>query len=368
VSDPRTRTPGDARTTPVRIKDIADDLGVSVAAVSRALRNRGEISSETRALVLKRAAELNYQPNLVARALVTGRSGLMGLVVPDLVHSFFAELAVGLSGALRRSGFNLVVASSDEDGELERQEIDRLLARGVDAILIASTQQSAETFRPILERNVPCVLLDRWFAGLSANFVGVDDEKVGTIATEHLLQMGCNRVAHISGTGVSTSRGRLEGYTKTLAHHGIPFREDYVICVEHLDKSAFSGGYTAAVKLLRCNPIPDGIFCCNDPMAIGAMRAILEAGLRIPDDVALIGCGNLHYDTALQVPLSSIDQRSEVLGERAAQLAVRLIEAHGPIRPKVILLEPSLIIRKSSEKLALRFAHSLERVASERAS
>ena len=363
MADPRKKTPGDARSAPVRIKDIADDLGVSVAAVSRALRNRGEISSEKRALVLKRAAELNYRPNLVARALVTGRSGLMGLVVPDLVHSFFAELAVALSRALRRSGFNLLIASSDEDAELERQEIDRLVSRGVDALLVASTQPTSDTFHSILDPNTPCVLLDRWFAGLSANFVGVDDEKVGTIATEHLLQIGCRHVAHISGTGVSTSRGRLEGYTKTLARYGIPINDDHIVSVQQLDKAAVSGGYAAARKLLLCDPRPDGIFCCNDPMAIGAMQAIFEAGLRIPSDIALIGCGNLHYDSALHVPLSSIDQRSEALGERAAELAIRLVEAREPVRPKVILLEPSLIVRKSTERPALRLMESLERAA-----
>jgi len=354
--------------TPVRIKDIADDLGVSVAVVSRALRNRGEISSETRALVLKRAAELNYRPNLVARALVTGRSSLMGLIVPDLVHSFFAELAVALSAALRRSGFNLVISSSDEDPDLERQEIDRLAARGVDALLIASTQPTPDSFHSVMEQNIPCVLLDRRFEGLSANFVGVDDEKVGMMATAHLIDIGCQRVAHISGTGVSTSRGRLVGYTKTLAERGIPFRDEYVVSVRHLDKSAISGGYLAAQKLLQCNPRPDGIFCCNDPMAIGVMRAVTEAGLTIPDDVALIGCGNLHYDGALQVPLSSIDQMSDALGERAAELALRLVEAPEPFRPKVVLLEPSLVIRKSTQRTQLRLVESRDKATSEKVS
>ena len=121
----------------VRMKDIAKDLGVSVVTVSRALRNYPDISPVTRAQILKRAEELKYSPNLAARALVTGRSSLMGLVVPDLLHTFFAELAVGLSGVLRRSGFSLVISSSEEDPELERQEIEHLLSRGVDAPLIA---------------------------------------------------------------------------------------------------------------------------------------------------------------------------------------------------------------------------------------
>jgi LacI family transcriptional regulator len=332
------------------MKDVADDLGVSIAVVSRALRNSHEISPATRARVLKRVAELNYRPNLAARALVTGRTGLMGLVVPDLVHSFFAELAVGLSSTLRQNGFGLVVSSSEEDPELEREEIERLLARGVDALLIASVQRSTEVFRSISEQSVPYVLLDRWLSGLSANFVGVNDEKVGIIATEHLIRIGCQRVAHIRGTNVSTAIGRLEGYTKALLAHHIPVRNDYIVSAKGLDRSAAAGGYAAAAKLLAVDPRPDGIFCCNDPVAIGAMRAILEVGLRIPEDIAVIGAGNLRFDDSLQVPLSSIDQRSEILGQRAAQLAIRLVTAQGPLRPKVIVLEPGLVVRKSTER------------------
>lgn len=278
----------------------------------------------------------------------------MGLIVPHLVHLFFAELALELSSALRESGFGLVVSSSEEDPELERQEIERLRARGVDALLIASVQNSAEMFRSLVEESVPYVLLDRWFSGLSANFVGVNDEKVGTIATEHLIRIGCQRVAHIRGTNVSTARGRLEGYTKTLVEHLMAVRDDYIVSVQHLDRdrSTVAGGYAAAAKLIAISPHPDGIFCCNDLVAIGAMRAILDAGLRIPDDIALIGSGNFRFDDALQIPLSSIDQRSELLGQRAAQLAIRLVTTHGETRPKAIVLEPSLVVRKSTERPA----------------
>jgi LacI family transcriptional regulator len=330
------------------MKDIADDLGVSVVTVSRALHNYAEISVETRARVHKRAQELNYRPNMTARALVTGRTHLMGLVVPGLVHSFFAELAVGLSAVLRTSGFGLVISSSEEDPELEKQEVDHLLARGVDVLLVASTQRTTETFLRVVERKVPYILLDRSFSELDANFVGVDDEKVGGIATEHLIEVGCQTIAHISGTRVSTARGRLEGYKRTLAQHGIPVNEQYIVSADQLDKSATAAGYRAAAKLISLSPRPDGIFCCNDPVAIGAMSAILDAGLRIPEDIALVGCGNLHYDSSLRVPLTSIDQRSEMIGQRAAQLAVRLVGSKGAGRAKAILLEPELIVRESS--------------------
>lgn len=341
--------PGDNRSTPVRIKDIADDLGISVAAVSRALRNRGETSPETRALVLKRAAELNYRPNLVARALVTGRSGLVGLIVPDLVHSFFAELALGVSGALRKSGVNLVVASSEEDPDLEREEIERLLARGVDALLIASTHPTGAVIAELTDRNVPCVLLDRQFPDLAASFVGVDDVKVGVMATEHLIKAGCTRIGHIRGTGVSTARERYEGYIEALARRRIPVREEHIVPVVNLDRGSHDAGYEATKVILRQNPLPDGIFCCNDPTAIGAMQAILDAGLRIPEDIALIGCGNLHYCQALKVPLSSIDQQTKSLGSHAARMALQLTE-DGPKTPRKVLLEPAVVARRSTQR------------------
>ncbi len=189
----------------VRMKDIAQDLGVSVVTVSKVLRNHSDISPETRERVLKRMKELNYRPNLAARALVTGRTNMIGLVVPDLVHPFFAEVAKGLSKVLRKKGFSLVISSSEEDPELEQQEIDNLLARGVDALILASTQWTVESFRRIEEQKTPYVLLDRKFSGLHANFVGVDDDLVGFLATKHLIEQGCRTIAHIRGTDTSTA-------------------------------------------------------------------------------------------------------------------------------------------------------------------
>lgn len=203
-----------------------------------------------------------------------------------------------------------------------------------------------------------------WIGG-SPDCLRINDEKVGAIATEHLIQIGCQRIAHIRGTDVSTTRGRVAGYTKTLTSHHIPLKGDYIVGVPRLDRSATAGGYASAAKLIALNPRPDGMFCCNDPIAIGAMRAILDAGLSIPDDIAVIGAGNLQFDDTLQVPLSSIDQRSEILGQRAAQLAIRLVNARVQLRPKAILLEPSLVIRKSTEKSLRLLIESREQTSSE---
>ncbi len=331
-----------------RMKDIARELGVSVVTVSKVLRNHTDIGEETRQRVLKRMRELNYQPNFAARALVTGRTYTVGLVVPDLVHPFFAEVAKSLAGALRPSGYSLIIASSDEDAELEAQEIGQLLARRLDAIVVASTQRTVESFRLIEEQGTPYVLIDRHLGGLAANFVGVDDVAAGELATEHLAAGGCRRIAHIRGPKVSTAEERLAGYRRVVARHGFHFPRGYVPAARGGDANSDARGHTVMQELLRLEPRPDGVFCYNDPTALGAINAILEAGLRVPADIAVIGCGNVHYDSSLRVPLSSIDQQSSAIGEHAARLALTLMEEKSPPEPRSITLQPKLVIRAST--------------------
>ncbi|MGA2133773.1 MAG: LacI family DNA-binding transcriptional regulator [Bryobacteraceae bacterium] len=333
------------------MKDIARELGVSVVTVSKVIRNHADIGQETRQRVLKRVKELNYQPNPAARALVTGKTYTAGLIVPDLMHPFFAEVATGLSNILRRKNYCLLISSSQGDPELERQEIKRLLNRRLDAIVIASTQRTVESFRRIEEQKVPYILLDRAFLGLPANFVGVDDIQMGRIATEHLIAVGCHRIAHIRGAATSTAIGRLEGYSQALLQHDLTPLQGYVIPGRSADVDSWSSGNEAMKKLLALNPPPDGVFCYNDPIAIGVIDAILEAGLRVPQDVAIIGCGNLHFDKSLRVPLSSIDQQSIAIGERAGKLLLSVIEAKVPRQPKSIMLQPRLVQRDSTRRM-----------------
>jgi LacI family transcriptional regulator len=178
----------------------------------------------------------------------------------------------------------------------------------------------------------------------------VDDEQVGMLATEHLIQVGCQRIAHIRGPEISTALGRLEGYRRALAQHGLSVLPGYLVAGKTGDDASDVSGYHAMRQLLRLEPRPDGVFCYNDPTAMGGLKAILEAGLRIPDDVAVIGCGNLKYAELLRVPLSSIDQDSTLIGERAAKLALSLVEAKSPVRPRTILLEPRLVARQSTAR------------------
>jgi LacI family transcriptional regulator len=332
-----------------RLKDIAQDLGLSVVTISKVLRNHPDIGEQTRKRVLKRMKELNYQPNFAARSLIAGRTWTIGLIVPDLLHPFFAQIAKGISVEVRRKGYSLLISSSDEDPALEQEEIAQLLARRVDLMLVASSQWTVESFRQFEEQNVPFILLDRQFPGFDSNFVGVDDTAVGVLATAHLIEQGCQRIAHIRGPEISTAIGRLNGYKRALASHQVAPLASHIVSIgpsgDHVGDKA---GYAAAVKLLALKPRPDGIFCFNDPVALGAMRAIFDAGLRVPEDIAVVGCGNLSYSDFLRVPLTSVDQNSKMIGKIAATQALKMAESKTPVPRKNALVAPQLVVRASS--------------------
>jgi LacI family transcriptional regulator len=333
----------------VRLKDIANELGVSVVTVSRALRDRPDIATETKARILDRVKELNYRPNLTARSLVTGRSSLIGFVVPDLIHPFFGEIAKGLSSALREKGYYVIVASSESDPRLEQDEIEHMLAHHLDCLVLASCQQNSEWLHRIGEAGVPLVLIDRRFSGFNSNFVGVNDYHVGELATKHLISQGCRRIAHIRGPVTSVGNSRAEGYRDTLERHGITVSDDYIISAgDSSESDAETRGRRAMEAVLTLKPRPDGLFCFNDTVAVGAMFKAFEAGMSIPKNLAIVGCGNYHYSSKLQVPLSSVDQRAVEIGERTARMITHLLGKEASSRSRKVVLQPELIVRASS--------------------
>jgi len=218
----------------------------------------------------------------------------------------------------------------------------------VDGLIIASAQSNGRRmlFRNLRKRKVPFVLIDRMLPGLDAHFVGVRDEEIGALATRHLVEQGCRRIAHIRGPAISTGTGRLRGYRRALAEAGLRAGPEYVVSGEHSDAS----GYKAMIQLLGLDQRPDGVFCFNDPVAAGAIKAILAAGLDVPGDIAVIGAGNVHYSDLLRIPLSTVDQSCSLLGETAAQVLIRSIESDGPLPPERILLPPQLVIRDSTRR------------------
>ncbi len=329
-----------------RMKDIAGDLGVSLMTVSKALRNHSDISEETRKRVLKRARQLHYQPNWIARSLVTRRTYMVGLIIPDLMHSFFAEVAKGVARKFEPLGYQIVISNSEEQAEIEERQMELLLARHVDGLIVASAQTNgrAGPFPRMRGRKIPYVLIDRMPLGVEAHYVGVKDDEIGYLATRHLIEQGCRRIAHIRGPAISTGRGRLQGYRRALAKHGMRVLPGYIVSGHHEDE----GGYEAMRELLRRNPRPDGVFCFNDPVAAGAIKAVLEAGWTVPQDIAIIGCGNVHYSDLLRVPLSTVDQSSSAIGETAAELLAHCMQAKNRLPPRHIFLPPRLVVRESS--------------------
>jgi LacI family transcriptional regulator len=348
----------------VRMKDLARDLGVSVVTISKVLRNHPDIGEATRIRVQNRIKELDFRPNAVARSLVTGRSYLVGLIVPDLLHPFFAEVAQSLSGALRKAGYYLIISASEEDPALEEREVEQLLARRLDAVVIAAARSTVELFFRIEKSKTPYILIDRNFPGINSNFVGTNDELAGELATEHLVKAGCKQVAHIRGPENSPGRGRLAGYRRALDRAGLHLHEGYVVSGQMVDKESRQCGFDAMRQLLKLKQRPDGVFCYNDPLAMGAMDCILDMGLRIPEDIAVIGCGNLHYDASLRIPLSSIDQNSRRIGEEAARITLAILEAKTPPPAESVVLQPTLVVRASTLRQPSRRTASPRKAAS----
>ena len=331
----------------IRLKDIARDLNVSVITVSKALRGTKDISEATRERVLKRMKELDYRPNLTARSLATGHSFIIGLIVPGLLNPFFTELAQSLGGALRKQSYGLILASSEDNPEVEQSEIRMMLARGVDALLIASCQSTLEGFYNVQDLSTPFVLLDRPFPHLRANFVGTDDYAGGKIATEHLIEIGRKRLAYIGSPDLGPAADRFRGFRMALRGHDLELREDLVLSGPDAGESSDNAGYEMMRALLKRKSKPNGVFCHNDIIAIGAMKATLDSGLSIPQDIAFVGFDNVKYSKYLQIPLTSVDQSTEKLGIASAQLALELV-AKRVERPRNILLAPTLVIREST--------------------
>lgn len=329
---------------PTTLADIARALGVSKMTVSRAINNHPEISPETRARILDAAQRMNYRPNQFARALTTNRSYLLAVVVPDLMHSYFAEICRGVETVAKPLGYQNLICSTDENATNEESEIEALLPR-TDGLILASSASPTETkfYRRIIRERAKIVLIDRQLEGIKCPAVTTDDVKVGELATEHLLNLGHRRVGHLKGTVASTAALRFEGYKKALTKQHISFDSDLVRECGFTERD----GYDATREWLRQGELPSAIFAANDPAAIGAMSAITEAGLRIPDDVAMVGGGNIHYGDMLRVPLTTVAWSTAEMGQAAARLLIDLVEGKRGTREQHVIVEPELVVRAS---------------------
>ncbi len=329
---------------PTTLADIARALGVSKMTVSRAINNHPEISPETRARILDAAHRMNYRPNQFARALTTNRSYLLGVVVPDLMHSYFAEICRGVETVAKPLGYQNLICSTDEDSANEESEVEALLPR-TDGLILASSvsPEDARFYKRLVRERAKIVLIDRQLEGIKCPSVTTDDVKVGQLATEHLLNLGHRRVGHLKGTVASTAALRFEGYKKALTKHRVSFDASLVRDCGFTEQD----GYRAMSEWLRERDVPSAIFAANDPAAIGAMSAIDEAGLKIPEDIAIVGGGNIHYGDMLRVPLTTVAWSTSEMGQAAARLVIDLVEGKRGTREQHVIVEPELVVRAS---------------------
>ena len=327
---------------PITLEDIARALNVSKMTVSRAINNHPEISRQTRARILAAAQKMNYRPNQFARALTTNHSYLIGIVVPDLMHSYFAEICRGVESQARPVGYQNLICSTDEEARKEMDEIEALLSR-TDGLIVASAlaKSEAKFYRRLLSDGANIVLIDRVLDGLRCSAVTTDDVEVGRLATQHLIKLGHRKIGHLRGPNVSTSLKRFEGYQQMLLRarlkplvHECGFTE--------------ADGYRAMQQWIAKGNLPTAIFAANDPTAVGAMVALNEAGLSVPEDIAFVGAGNIHHGDMLRVPLTTVSWSTATMGLEAANLLLELIDGHKKTRRhRTITIPPELIIRRS---------------------
>jgi len=329
------------------MKRIAADLGVSVTTVSKVLNHHADIGQATRARVLKRVEELGYRPNAVARSLTLRRSHTVGIIIPDLMHSFFVEIVSGLEAVVSQRGYGLLLCASGEDAHKERREIELLRARQVDGIVLASANATGNTalLRDLTGLGIALVMIDRDdHPRVKCHRVLTDDVEVGRLATAHLIGRGCRHLGHIKGPPIVHAQRREEGYRTALAAADIPVDETRVVAGGFME----ADGYRAMQELLALEPRVDGVFAVNDPAAIGAMRAIWEAGLRVPEDVAVVGAGDVAYSDLIKVPLTTVKWSKSEVGRSAAELILDQIGGHGENRPRRVIIPPELVVRGSA--------------------
>jgi LacI family transcriptional regulator len=327
------------------IQDIAEDLGLSAMTISRALNGHPDVKEETRRRVMERARELNYRPNRWARSLVTRRSHMIGVVIPDISYTFFSEIVGGVQDALEPEGYTLILCNSAGDPERERREVDMLVGSRTEGLIVASSMpfEDASYFAALRSEGVPYVLIDRVFEDLDCPRVKADDREAGRMLVRHLVSLGHKRIAHIRGPRVSTAIERYEGYMEAMRAAGLQIRDTDI----EQGGFTFDAGLAAMQRLLARNPRPPAIFGANDPCAMGALRACRQAGLRVPQDVSIVGVGAVEADFLPEPFLTTIEWSRREMGALAGRLLLEAIRGGEPAQREYVL-RPSLIVRRST--------------------
>jgi len=335
----------------VTIIDLARELKISPSTVSRALRDHPAIKDQTKVMVQELAKKLGYQPNALALSLLYRKTNNIGIIVPEITSYFFSSIICGIQDVLDPEGQHAVISQSNESYETEKKGIDTLLSSRVDGFLISSTFDTTDYshFEKLRQNNIPLVVFDRDCEGLIADKVLVDDYDGACQAVEHLISMGCKRIAHIAGPkNLSIAEHRKNGYIDTLKKHNIAVDEDLIVQSQFFQ---MEDGIEPAKRLLSLKDKPDAIFAVNDGIAIGSLSVLRENKIKVPEEIAVIGFDNDPFSSFSYPSLSTIDQPTYEMGMLAARILLKAIsspEEEREFRHEV--LKPELVVRDSSRR------------------
>ena len=335
----------------VTIYDIAQRLGLSPSTISRALRNDHRINIDTKRLVADTASAMNYQANRVAAGLRGGSTHTIGIVVPQIARQFFASAISGITEVARRRGYQVIITQSNERLADEKENVTALTAARVDGIIASLCMETrdAEHFRPLHDRNFPLVFFDRVINDFPASQVTVNDEACAYAAMLHLIEGGARRIAHLGGPeSVNIYHQRYRGYLRALRDSGLPVAEELI----DRDCLLVSRGAATARRLLKLADPPDAVFSASDFSALGYINYYRQQGLRVPEDLAIVGFANEPFTTIMQPELSSVEQFSERMGVMAAELLFRQIDSDTVLPVERIVTEGELRVRTSSLRAA----------------
>jgi LacI family transcriptional regulator len=338
----------------VTLKQIAEELGISITTVSKALKEYPDVSKKTRKLVRETASLLNYKPNSFAVNLRTRESKTIGLIIPEIVHHFFSSVIKGIISQAEKKGYLVITLQSNESYELEKKQIDLLLSKRVDGILISLANETADYkhFTEIIEQETPLVMFDKIAKVVKCSKVIIDDRKAAYKATAYLIKIGCKRIAHFRGPLLpQNSIDRFLGYKQALADHDLPYDSSLVYL---LDDMSFEEGKFYANQLIKDHKDVDGIFINTDLVAIGAITEFNKKGVKVPEQINVVGFSNWSMASVISPSLTTINQPGFEMGKKAFKILYKEIRDKKNkkiVSYKDVVLDTTLIIRESTKKI-----------------
>lgn len=333
----------------ITIKDIAKAANVSKATVSRVINNKSEgVGEETRNKILQIIKDLNYQPSLIARGLVTKRTNSIGLIIPDITNPFFPQLARGVEDTAMNSGYNLFLCNSDNSTEKENIYLKACAEKSVDGVILASSISTSKAqCQVLIEKNIPFILIDRYIEGMEQkNGVFLDNKEGASQAVNYLLENGHENIAFISGPlSITTAWCRFQGYQMAHYNHGNDINYNLVSEGNY----QLNSGFDFIEFLLKKGEQFSAVFAGNDLMAIGALKALKKNNIKVPGEVEIIGFDNIDISLLVEPALSTVAQPTYEMGVQGAKMLINLIEQK-KVEKSNIYFKPELILRDTTRK------------------